>query len=72
MDQMESVLQEKLRPGAIVVSNSFVFPAWPELHIEEQEHVYVCALATALITLPSTLSVLSGCLSLAEVPLLLS
>lgn len=41
MEALEKKLKEELRPGALVVSNSFIFPDWNILRQDAKTHVYV-------------------------------
>lgn len=41
MEKLERTLRSKLKKGALVVSNSFVFPAWSVLRKDQSTHVYV-------------------------------
>lgn len=41
MDKLGAKLKRELKPGALVVSNSFIFPGWKIVRQNEHEHVYV-------------------------------
>jgi SAM-dependent methyltransferase len=41
MNRLEKVLKKQLKPGALIVSNSFVFPHWKTLRQDTKNHVYV-------------------------------
>lgn len=41
MDKLKEKLQKELKPGAHVVSNSFIFPGWKIIAKDEKNHVYV-------------------------------
>jgi hypothetical protein len=41
MEKLEKLLSKKLKPGTIVVSNSFIFPHWKALRQDPANHVYV-------------------------------
>lgn len=41
MEKLENLLKEKLKPGATVVSNSFIFPHLKMIRKDESVHVYV-------------------------------
>lgn len=41
MKQLKKKLQKELKPGSLVVSNSFIFPNWNILRQDRQKHVYV-------------------------------
>lgn len=41
MEQLKKKLLTELKPGALVVSNSFIFPKWRVLRSDEKTHVYV-------------------------------
>ena len=41
MDQLKQKLLTELKPGALVVSNSFIFPKWKVQRSDEKTHVYV-------------------------------
>lgn len=41
MEQLKQKLLTELKPGARVVSNSFIFPDWNVLRSDEKTHVYV-------------------------------
>jgi SAM-dependent methyltransferase len=41
MQALEKKLRNELKPGAIVVSNSFIFPNWIILRQDAKAHVYV-------------------------------
>jgi 16S rRNA A1518/A1519 N6-dimethyltransferase RsmA/KsgA/DIM1 with predicted DNA glycosylase/AP lyase activity len=40
MDRLAAKLQTELRPGSIIVSNSFIFPNWPIYKQDAKLHVY--------------------------------
>lgn len=41
MEALGKKLQKELKPGALVVSNSFIFPGWRILRQDPKAHVYV-------------------------------
>jgi len=41
MEKLEKLLRHQLKPGALVVSNSFVFPSLAKIAENPQAHVYV-------------------------------
>ena len=41
MEQLKQKLLTELKPGALVVSNSFIFPKWNVLRSDEKTHVFV-------------------------------
>lgn len=41
MPRLEKKLQKELKPGTLVVSNSFIFLTWPILRQDPKTHVYV-------------------------------
>lgn len=41
MEQLKKKLLSELKPGAYIVSNSFIFPHWKVLQYDEIAHVYV-------------------------------
>jgi len=41
MEKLKKKLLSELKPGALVVSNSFIFPQWKVLRSDEKTHVYV-------------------------------
>lgn len=41
MDKLSSFLKKQLKPGALVISNSFIFPNWKILRQDTVNHVYV-------------------------------
>lgn len=41
MENLAKLLKEKAKPGALVVSNSFVFPNWKIVRQDKDNHVYV-------------------------------
>ncbi len=41
MEQLKQFLLRELRPGTLVVSNSFIFPDWKLLRQNQETHVYV-------------------------------
>lgn len=41
MEKLASYLKKQLKPGALVVSNSFIFPNWKILRSDAANHVYV-------------------------------
>ena len=41
MEQLKRKLQNELKPGSLVVSNSFIFPGWNILRHDREKHVYV-------------------------------
>lgn len=41
MKRLQQFLETQLKPGAIVVSNSFIFSQWKIVRKNEQNHVYV-------------------------------
>jgi hypothetical protein len=46
MDTLKNKLEKELKPGARVVSNSFVFPGWNIAEHDEKTHVYSFILKT--------------------------
>jgi len=44
METLERKLLTQLKPGSIVVSNSFIFPHIPQIHHDAKEHVYAFAI----------------------------
>lgn len=41
MNKLERKLKKELKPGSLIVSNSFIFPHWNILRKDEKNHVYV-------------------------------
>lgn len=41
MKKLEQKFERELRPGSLVVSNSFIFPKWNILRQDTKEHIYV-------------------------------
>jgi len=41
MDKLKDMLQKQLKPGTLIVSNSFIFPGWKILQQDSPTHVYV-------------------------------
>lgn len=41
MERLQQFLEDQLKPGTIVVSNSFIFPRWNIVRKSEKDHVYV-------------------------------
>lgn len=41
MDKLASMLKTQLKPGALIVSNSFIFPEWKILREDKENHIYV-------------------------------
>lgn len=41
MDELATKLHKELRPGALVVTNSFMFPRWKPIRTDPNNHVYV-------------------------------
>lgn len=41
MDSLAKKLSRELKPGSLVVSNSFIFPKWKILRADKSTHVYV-------------------------------
>ena len=41
MEKLEKKLKQELKPGAVIVSNSFIFPHWKILRQDPKHHVYV-------------------------------
>lgn len=41
MKKLEAKLKGELHPGALIVSNSFVFPGWKIVRRDIQNHIYV-------------------------------
>jgi len=41
MEKLAKKLQKELKPGSLVVSNSFIFPKWKILREDQRNHVYV-------------------------------
>lgn len=40
MEELEIKLMEELKPGALVISNSFIFPSWKILRKDTDHHIY--------------------------------
>lgn len=41
MEQLKNKLQKELKPGSLVISNSFIFPGWNILRQDRKNHTYV-------------------------------
>lgn len=41
MEDLAEKLEDELKPGALVVSNSFIFPGWKIVREDRDHHVYV-------------------------------
>ena len=41
MGQLAAKLKKELKPGSLVITNSFIFPGWPILRQDSAHHVYV-------------------------------
>ncbi len=41
MGELAQKLTKDLRPGTLIVSNSFIFPNWPIRHRDDKQHIYV-------------------------------
>ncbi len=41
METLAKKLKKELKPGSLIVSNSFIFPKWKILRQDKQNHVYV-------------------------------
>lgn len=41
MKKLAVFLNQQLKPGTIIVSNSFIFPEWPVIRQDPKHHVYV-------------------------------
>lgn len=41
MEQLAKLLKTQLKPGALIVSNSFIFPEWKILRQDKDNHIYV-------------------------------
>jgi hypothetical protein len=41
MEKLADILAKQLKPGAIIVSNSFIFPNWPIVRQDRNNHVFV-------------------------------
>ncbi len=41
MDKLERFLMSQLKPGTLVISNSFIFPGWKILRKDTTNHAYV-------------------------------
>ncbi|MBI3577562.1 hypothetical protein HY086_05995 [Candidatus Gottesmanbacteria bacterium] len=41
MEKLEAFLKKQLKPGSLIVSNSFIFPHWKILRQDRANHVYV-------------------------------
>ncbi|MBI5449718.1 hypothetical protein HY948_05410 [Candidatus Gottesmanbacteria bacterium] len=41
MERLAEKLKKELKPGSIIVSNSFIFPNWKILRQDESRHIYV-------------------------------
>lgn len=50
MEQLEAKLLTELKPGARVVSNSFIFPGWPIASQDLKAHVYVFVVPAPSLT----------------------
>ncbi len=40
MEKLAEKLEDELKPGALVISNSFIFPGWKVVRQDPQHHVY--------------------------------
>lgn len=41
MKKLAEFLNGQLKPGTLIVSNSFIFPDWPVIRQDTKQHVYV-------------------------------
>jgi hypothetical protein len=41
METLAVKLKKELKPGSLVISNSFIFPTWTILRSDEKNHIYV-------------------------------
>ena len=41
MEKLAAKLQKELKPGSLIVSNSFIFPNWKILRQDKARHIYV-------------------------------
>lgn len=41
METLQTLLERQLKPGALIVSNSFIFPNWKPIRQDKLRHVYV-------------------------------
>jgi SAM-dependent methyltransferase len=41
MEDLAEKLEDELQPGALVISNSFIFPEWKILQLDTEHHIYV-------------------------------
>ncbi|MDP1722677.1 MAG: hypothetical protein Q8L37_05700 [Candidatus Gottesmanbacteria bacterium] len=41
MEKLATKLENELKPGSLVISNSFIFPNWKILRSDESSHIYV-------------------------------
>lgn len=41
MKKLSLFLNKQLKPGALIVSNSFIFPDWPVVRQDTNNHVYI-------------------------------
>jgi len=41
MEKLAAKLKKELKPGTLIVSNSFIFPNWKILRQDKATHVYV-------------------------------
>lgn len=41
MNVLQSILEQKLKPGALVVTNTFIFPKWQIMRQDKINHIYV-------------------------------
>lgn len=41
MDRLARLLKTQLKPGALIVSNSFIFPDWKIIRQNQKNHIYV-------------------------------
>jgi hypothetical protein len=41
MEQLAKKLKRDVKPGTIIVSNSFIFPGWKIIREDKNNHVYV-------------------------------
>lgn len=53
MEKLAQKLQKELKPGSLVVSNSFIFPKWNILRQDTKTHVYVFRVGGPTTTNPS-------------------
>jgi 16S rRNA A1518/A1519 N6-dimethyltransferase RsmA/KsgA/DIM1 with predicted DNA glycosylase/AP lyase activity len=47
MDSLERMLRKKLKPGTLIISNSFLFPHLTQIDSDSSSHVYVFSITKA-------------------------